>query len=122
MTKNIRKEWYSIGQMFSAPQPDFEKYDTYPTGPEKTNEPKTRRTVDIPQETKGGLSKGMTVSSIAKKHGVSDEQIKSQLKIGIKVEKEHTDSNIEAAKIALDHLVEDPQYYTKLKKIESDKT
>lgn len=37
-----------------------------------------------------------------------------QLKMGIKTEKEHTKDDATAAKIALDHLKEDPKYYTKL--------
>lgn len=37
-----------------------------------------------------------------------------ELKKGIEVEKEHTDDPRIAMKIALDHLDEDPQYYTKL--------
>ncbi len=39
-----------------------------------------------------------------------------QLRMGIKVELEHTDNKRKALEIALDHLSEDPQYYTKLKK------
>jgi len=39
-----------------------------------------------------------------------------QLKIGIEVEKEHTDNESVAEEIARDHLAEDPHYYTKLKK------
>ena len=39
-----------------------------------------------------------------------------QLNIGIEVEKEHTDDEKLAEKIARDHLAEDPHYYTKLKK------
>jgi hypothetical protein len=39
-----------------------------------------------------------------------------QLQIGIEVEKEHTDDEKLAEKIARDHLAEDPHYYTKLKK------
>lgn len=40
-----------------------------------------------------------------------------QLKMGIEVEKEHTD-NLEIAKsIAKDHLIEDKIYYTKLKSL-----
>lgn len=38
-----------------------------------------------------------------------------QLKMGVDVEKEHTDDPIERIKIAIDHLKEDPEYYTKLK-------
>jgi len=39
---------------------------------------------------------------------------KEELRKGIEVEKEHTDNPKIALKIALDHLDEDPQYYTKL--------
>ena len=39
-----------------------------------------------------------------------------QLEIGIAVELEHTDNPEAAEEIALDHLAEDPQYYTKLVK------
>lgn len=39
-----------------------------------------------------------------------------ELEMGIEVEKEHTDDEELAKKIALDHLAEDPHYYTKLKK------
>lgn len=40
----------------------------------------------------------------------------SQLAMGIKIEMEHTKDKQLAKEIALDHLAEDPQYYTKLKK------
>ena len=39
---------------------------------------------------------------------------KNELRKGIKVEKEHTNDPRIAMKIALDHLAEDPKYYTKL--------
>lgn len=39
-----------------------------------------------------------------------------QLKIGIKVEQEHTTSKRMACRIALDHLAEHKRYYSKLKK------
>lgn len=41
-----------------------------------------------------------------------------QLKIGIKVELEHTKSKRVAKAIAKDHLLESPQYYVELKKME----
>lgn len=41
-----------------------------------------------------------------------------QLKIGIKHEMEHTKDADKAKQIAKDHLIEDPNYYTKIKKIE----
>lgn len=41
----------------------------------------------------------------------------AELAKGIAVEKEHTNDPVKAEEIALDHLAEDPQYYTKLDKI-----
>lgn len=68
---------------------------------------------------KGGLSDNKTIQDIAKKHKVDVDLLKVQLDNGIKVEMEHTKSKKIATEIALDHLYEDPKYYTKLKKIES---
>jgi hypothetical protein len=65
-----------------------------------------------------GLAKNKTLEDIAKKHKVKLQTIKKELMMGLKVEKEHTDSKLTAKKIAMDHLVEDPYYYTKLKKME----
>ena len=56
-----------------------------------------------------GLSKGKDV-----KHD-SDE-----LKMGIEVEYEHTTNPMMAKKIAMDHLVETPDYYTRLKRMEEE--
>ena len=39
-----------------------------------------------------------------------------QLRMGIRVEKEHTTSSRMACRIALDHLAEHAKYYSKLKK------
>ena len=58
---------------------------------------------------------------IAHKHGVSVEQIESELEKGIKVEMEHTNQESYAHEIAMDHLIEDPRYYTNLSKIEEKK-
>jgi hypothetical protein len=38
-----------------------------------------------------------------------------ELEMGMSVEKEHTQDEALARKIAMDHLAEDPKYYTKLK-------
>jgi uncharacterized DUF497 family protein len=57
-------------------------------------------------------------AEIATKHGVSIDQIGSELALGMKVEKEHTTDAAEAREIALDHLLELPDYYTRLKKME----
>ncbi len=72
------------------------------------------------QETLDGLAKGKTIEDLAKKHKVSVDHLESQLNKGISVETEHTKDKEDAKKIAMDHLFEDPDYYTKLKKIEVD--
>jgi len=69
------------------------------------------------EQTFNGLAKGKTVEDLARKHKVSIEHINSQLKKGIKIEHEHTKDNTTARKIAMDHLLEDPEYYTKLSKL-----
>jgi len=66
----------------------------------------------------GGLAKGMSLSDIAKKHNVSNSEIADEFKKGYKVEREHTTDSAIAKEIALDHLFEDPKYYTKLSLVE----
>lgn len=58
----------------------------------------------------------LTARMLAAKHDVPVKHILDQLKKGIQVEKEHTTYGQTAREIALDHLAEDPNYYTKLKK------
>jgi hypothetical protein len=60
------------------------------------------------------LSKGMSLQDIASKHKVDLNTIKQELKKGVKVEMEHTSDLKKAARITMDHLVEDPKYYSKL--------
>lgn len=60
----------------------------------------------------------MTPEQLAKHHKVDIEHINRQLKKGIKAELEHTTDKKIAREIALDHLKEDPNYYTKLEKME----
>ena len=43
-----------------------------------------------------------------------NEVCPKQLKVGIAVEREHTSDSKAAKEIALDHLTEDPEYYSKL--------
>jgi hypothetical protein len=71
------------------------------------------------KDPKGPVQSYKTPEEIAKKHGVSLESIKAQLKMGMKVEKEHTSDETDARITALQHLDEVPNYYTKLKKVES---
>lgn len=77
-----------------------------------------------------GLSSGMTLLDIAKRHLSKDspnppskpniqamhDLLKKQLEKGIKVEMEHTKNRGIAKKIAMDHLTETPNYYDKLLK------
>jgi hypothetical protein len=60
-----------------------------------------------------GKAEGMTLEDIAKKHNVGIKELTHQLKLGIKIEHEHTKNNELAKKIAMDHLFEEPDYYTK---------
>lgn len=67
---------------------------------------------------KGGYADGKSPEDIAKKHGVSVDKIRDQLKMGIKVEMEHVDDKGLSEEIALDHLYEIPDYYTRLNDME----
>lgn len=62
-----------------------------------------------------------TPKEIAKLHNVPLRKIQNQLKMGIDVEYEHTTSRKEARITALQHLEEIPDYYTRLKKMETQK-
>jgi hypothetical protein len=73
------------------------------------------------KDPKGPTKSYKSPEEIAKKHGISLEQIKKQLEMGTKVEYEHTTSKEEARITALQHLDELPNYYSKLKKIETQK-
>jgi len=61
-----------------------------------------------------------TVEEIAKKHRLDVSFIERQLKMGEKIEHEHTKNHTLARDIALQHLDEIPDYYTRLKKMEAD--
>jgi hypothetical protein len=84
-------------------------------------------TINESEEIKGGLADNKTLVQIAKKHDAKGyyhinnmvDSLKEQLKMGLKVEMEHTNDKDKAKEIALDHLWEDPSYYSKLKKIET---
>ena len=79
---------------------------------------------------KGGNADNKSLIQIAKKHDAKnyyhiDDMVKSlkkQVEIGLPIEMEHTDDKDKAKEIVMDHLWENPSYYTKLKKsdIEED--
>ena len=57
----------------------------------------------------------------AKEKGyVEEDADKKELEMGIKVEMEHTTDPVISKRIALDHLAEIPDYYTRLLKMEKD--
>ena len=62
-----------------------------------------------PDKIKGGLADNKSPKSFSP----------HQLKEGIKVEMEHTNSKAIAKEIAMDHLTEIPDYYTRLKNMEA---
>lgn len=95
------------GPLFGAMSKEEEK-TTFPKGGEVKEE-----------EIEGGLSSGMSVEEIAKKHDRDVDDIFDQLRKGIQVEMEHTSEMMVAMEIAMDHLTENPDYYDKLKKIEA---
>lgn len=55
-----------------------------------------------------------------KKHLKPEDVNKKELEMGIKVEMEHTKNKAISQRIALDHLAEFPDYYTRLKKMEKE--
>ena len=61
-----------------------------------------------------------TVEQIAKRHRLEVSFVKNQLEMGIPIEHEHTKDKDLATDIALQHLDEIPDYYTRLKKMEAD--
>lgn len=69
---------------------------------------------------KGGLADGMTAKDIAEKHDVPVKDITKELNMGIKIEMEHVDDDKLAKEIALDHLFEIPDYYTRLDDMEKE--
>jgi hypothetical protein len=73
------------------------------------------------KDPKGPVKSYKTPEEIAKKHKVSLDKIIQQVKMGTKVEGEHTTSKSGAKITALQHVDELPDYYTRLKKVEKKK-
>ncbi len=67
-----------------------------------------------------GKAEGLSIADLAKRHGRTEDQIKDAVSAGVQVESEHTDNPGVARQIAMDHVYEDPDYYTKLKKMENE--
>lgn len=72
------------------------------------------------QEIYGILSSFASNGRFNEKNLSEDDFDENEIKMGIKVESEHTDCPIMAKRIAMDHLSEIKNYYTLLKKMEED--
>jgi len=70
----------------------------------------------------GGYADEKSLMDIAKSHNVDLDKILDEFSKGIKVEFEHTNDENIAAEIAKDHLMEIPDYYTRLEKMENNAT
>jgi hypothetical protein len=69
---------------------------------------------------KGGLADKLSLEDISKKFDFDIDKLKKELESGTKVEMEHTDDKSKAKEIAMDHLAEMPDYYTRLEKMEKN--
>jgi hypothetical protein len=65
----------------------------------------------------GHLSKNKSLKQIAEMHNVSLAHINEEIAKGLEVEKEHFADFKERTRVAKDHLVENPNYYTILAKV-----
>lgn len=72
------------------------------------------------EKLKGGKADKMSLNKIAEKHKVQLVDLAKQFIEGHNIESEHTNDKHKASEIVMDHLFEDPEYYTKLKKVESN--
>jgi len=79
--------------------------------------PKKIMTVEAKKDLIG--KKTPSKETIAAKHGIPVDQVEAQIMKGVKVEREHTNSDREAEEIARDHLHEFPDYYDRLDKMET---
>jgi len=67
------------------------------------------------------VTDNQTMVGLADKEGITKEDVNpDELRIGLKIEMEHTDDPNQALEIALDHLAEIPDYYTRLVAMERD--
>jgi len=79
-----------------------------------------KKLIEETEKVRGGLSDDITIDKIAEKHKTSIRSIEIQIEKGKKIEMEHTSDEKEAEKIAMDHLVEIPDYYDRLIKMEKE--
>jgi hypothetical protein len=63
----------------------------------------------------GGVADDTTPEELSKKHNVRLKDIVDEIKVGKKIEREHTNSDDTAEEITMDHIEEFPDYYTNKK-------
>lgn len=98
-------------------QPGTEtKHSTKPKGGPVNEEEKNENKI------KGGKADNLDIEDIAKMHGLSVDEIYDEFQKGVSHEMEHTSEMMVALEIALDHLYEDPEYYTKLESVMGGET
>lgn len=81
---------------------------------------KPTETLTETNKIKGGKADNMTVKDIADKFDIAESKVEHELRMGKKVEHEHTNDTSKATEIAMDHLSEIPDYYTRLAKMEKE--
>ena len=91
---------------------DQQKYDIAKANHRKFSQPINE------DEIKGGKADGMDIEDIADMHGLDMDTMYDEFSKGVQHEMEHTSEPRVAIEIALDHLYEDPEYYTKLEGME----
>jgi hypothetical protein len=121
-SKKVSEGRYVLGRWTTTPKP---KSPGTPIDKTKELGSSTKKALDlinrahgIKETVESELKPHHSPEEIAQHHGVSVKEIEAQLKMGIQVEHEHTKDDEIARDIALQHLYEKPDYYTKLKKVE----
>lgn len=89
----------------------------------KMRKSKNKQDLSFRLKGKKKISKGPRGGSdgIAEKRGIGPDDVDpKELEMGIEIELEHTSDRETAKRIALDHLAEIEDYYTRLKKMEAE--
>jgi hypothetical protein len=100
-TSGLNKDKFSIGIEYNLMKPPFTKQEYLD---------KTEEIIYLDAIPPSAISILQEIQTPAKERDVDSKE----LEMGIKVEMEHTDDPAKAKVIALQHLAEDPKYYTKL--------
>lgn len=78
------------------------------------------KSTEIGNEIVGGLADNKDLEDISKKFDVPIKALEKEFEMGLKVEMEHVNEKKLSGEIVLDHLMEIPDYYTRLAKMEKE--